>query len=88
MTIGKAIARAWTDAAYKDKLARDPHAALAEVGLEVPAGTAITVVEDTDQTVHLVLPAPPSGAGDMSLEELEAVAAGGSHEYVSEQITD
>ncbi len=54
----------------------DPHAALVEAGVEVPAGTTIKVVEDTADTRHLVLPVAPGDAGELSAEELEKVAGG------------
>ncbi len=74
--IAKAIARAWTDAAYKAKLLGDPHAALAEVGVEVQAGTKIKVVENTADTRHIVLPVAPMRTGEMSGDELEKLAGG------------
>ncbi len=79
MTIHKAIARAWSDADYKAKLLSDPHAALVEAGVEVPAGTTIKVVEDTADTRHLVLRVAPGDAGELSAEELEKVAGGVVH---------
>ena len=78
MTVTKAIARCWTDADYKAKLLSDPHAALAEVGVEVPAGNTVKVMENTADTHHLVLPVSPPAAGELSSEELEKVAGGGS----------
>ncbi len=74
--IAKAIARAWTDADYKARLKSEPHAALAEVGIEVPKTTDIKVVEDTADTRNIVLPATPDDMSDMSLDELEKIAAG------------
>ncbi len=72
--LGKVVAKAWSDEAFKAKLKGDPRAALAEMGVETPAGTVVKVVEDTADTVHLVLPlAPP---GDLSQDELEKVAGG------------
>ena len=41
MTIAKAIAHAWTDAGFKAKLVSDPHAALAEHGVEISEGTKV-----------------------------------------------
>ncbi len=76
MTIEKAIARAWTDTDYKAKLLSDPHAALAEHGIEAPAGTTIKVIENTADTQHFVLPAAPADAGSLSIEELEKIAGG------------
>ena len=72
----KAIARAWSDANFKAKLLSDTHAALAEVGIEVPAGVTVKVVEDTAGTRHVVLPVAPSNVGELSIEELEKVAGG------------
>ena len=72
----RAIARAWTDADYKARLINDPHAALAETGVEVPAGITVKVVENTTDTHHLVLPVAPPEAGEVSMEELEKVAGG------------
>ncbi len=72
--IAKIIARAWREADYKARLKADPHAVLAESGVEVPAGTAVKVQEDTNNTVHLVLPLRPPG--DLSMEELERAAGG------------
>ena len=76
MTIKKAIARAWTDTEYKTKLLSDPHAALAEAGIDVPAGTTIKFIEDTADTHHIVLPVAPTEAGKFSMNELEKVAGG------------
>ena len=76
MTIAKAIARAWSDAAYKTKLLSDPHAALADAGVEVPAGMTVKVMGNTADTQHLVLPVAPDNAGELSIEELEKVAGG------------
>ena len=59
MTIAKAIAHAWNDAAYKATQLSDPRAALAEAGVEVPAGATVKVVENTKDMLHLVLPPPP-----------------------------
>jgi len=78
MTIAKAIARAWADSDYKAKLLSDPHAALSEVGVEVPTGTTTQVVENTTDTLHLVLPMAPVGAGEFSLDELEKVVGAGT----------
>ena len=71
MTIATAIAiaRTWTDTHYKAKLINDPHAALAEAGVELPAGTTVKVVQNTANTQYLVLPVAPA----MSLSLLKFV---------------
>ncbi len=72
----KAIARAWADEAYKAKLLADPHSALAEAGVEIPEGVTVKIVENTADIVHLVLPAMPANAGELSADELDKVAGG------------
>ena len=59
----KIISRAWSDPAFKKKLLSDPHAALAEEGLKVPAGTTVKIHENTDSTHNIVLPAKPAAVG-------------------------
>lgn len=76
MTIAKTIARAWAEPEFKKKLVGDPRSALAEHGIEVPEGVTVKTVENTDDTVHLVLPARPADAGDVSMDDLERIAGG------------
>ena len=47
MSIAKAVARAWHDAAYKARLLRDPHAALREEGVSLPEGSTVKVWRTT-----------------------------------------
>ena len=70
---GKAVARAWTDPAYKEKLLGEPRAALAEAGIDVPADMGVQVKEGTAETLHLMLPPPPEGEIS-DAEALEATA--------------
>ena len=81
MTIAKAIARAWTDDAYKAKLLSDPHAALKEVGITISDEIALKVVEEKDDTRFLVLPKSPPQAGDLSLTDLEQQAGVGHQTF-------
>jgi len=70
----RAVARAWRDEAFKKRLLAEPAAAAREVGLEIPAGLELRVVENSDRVVHLILPTPLSD--ELSAEELGAVAGG------------
>ena len=70
---GQVVARAWRDEAFKQRLLADPAGVLREHGIAVPAGQQVRVVEDTDQQVHLPLPAKP---GNLSDEQLDQVAGG------------
>ncbi len=70
------IAAFWKDDALKQRFLSDPHAVLAEHGMDVPEGMNVNVVENTDNTVNVTLPAAPDAPGDLSDDEL-ANAAGG-----------
>jgi Nitrile hydratase, alpha chain len=71
---GKVMAKVWSDPGFKTRLLAAPHAALAELGIAVPAGKTVRVVEDTESVVHLVLRPPPSG--ELSTEDLRNVVGG------------
>ena len=72
-TWGRVVAQAWSDDSYKQRLLTDPAAVMAERGLTPPAGKQVRIVEDTADTVHVVLPARPSELTDEQLDQ----AAGG-----------
>lgn len=57
-TMGRIIARVWSDSAFKDRLLVDPATALAEINLGLPAGKSVVVVENTSTLTHIVLTAP------------------------------
>jgi hypothetical protein len=71
---GKIIAKAWRDPAFKAELIANPAAALKAEGIDVPAGMAVTVLENTDKQFHLVL--PPVATDELSDEALDGVAGG------------
>ena len=70
---GVVVAQAWSDAAYKDRLVRDPQSVLAEADLEAPSSVRIAVVEDS---ADKVLPRKPA-EGEVTEEVLAGVAAAG-----------
>jgi hypothetical protein len=74
---GQVVARAWSDEAFKRRLLAEPGAVLREQGMDVPPGVEVRVVENTDTLIHLPLPPKPA-AGELSEEQLDAVAAGAS----------
>ncbi len=76
-TFGKIIAKAWRDPAFKAELIANPAAALKAEGIDVPAGMAVTVLENTDKQFHLVLPPVPSD--ELSDEALDGVSGGGKY---------
>lgn len=64
------VARAWTDAEFKQRLLAAPTTVLQENGLVPPAGSDVVIVEDQPDRIHLVLPAPV--ASDLAVMELNA----------------
>ena len=79
---GKIIAKAWRDPAFKAELIANPAAALKAEGIDVPAGMAVTVLENTDKQFHLVL--PPKPTGELSDGALDGVAGGYSGPWAAE----
>lgn len=72
---GQIVAKAWQDGEFKKRLLANPSAVLKEQGLETPAGVQFRVLENTDQLIHLTLPAKPR-EGELSDGDLENVAGG------------
>ena len=75
----KIIARAMKDADFRQELLGDPGVVVArELGITVPEGAEIQVLENTSTTLNIVLPPLPETyeMRDLSDAELEAVAGG------------
>jgi hypothetical protein len=62
--IGKIIARAWSDPGFKHRLSANSRATLAEMGIEVPAGVDVVIVENTPTKTHFVIPVRPAELSD------------------------
>jgi hypothetical protein len=78
--LAELFAACWKDEALKARFMTDPKAVMAEHGIDVPDGIDVNVVENTDNTVHITMPMAPTGAGDLSDEELGNVAGGQNHD--------
>jgi hypothetical protein len=77
--------RAMNDPDFRQQLINDPKAAVQdEMGVAVPSELTITVLEETPDTLYLVIPATiqVSSSGELSDAELGAVAGGGDN-YMS-----
>jgi hypothetical protein len=75
------IEKAWTDPSFRQALRSDPRGAVEKaLGARLPAGMQVKLLEETADTFYLVLPANPDRApsGQLSDEQLDAVAGGGS----------
>lgn len=75
------VLKAQTDPVFRAALLADPRAALKDAfEIDLPAGVSVSVVEETAQSLTLVLPQAPVSTADnddvLSDDELEMVAAG------------
>ena len=67
--------RAATDSAFRQELLTDPRAAIErELGVSFPAGITIKAVEETPDTMYIVV--PPMVSGELSDADLDIVAGG------------
>lgn len=75
------IQRSLQDEDFRRMLLADPKAAVEqELGMPLPEEVQIQAMEETADTIYLVLPSSPAGAGaggGLSDRDLEAVAGGG-----------
>ncbi len=74
------IEKSIEDESFRQRLLEDPKAAVEqELGTQLPEGVRVVAVEETPDTIYLVLPSTPmAGAegGELSDQQLEAVAGG------------
>jgi hypothetical protein len=73
--LDRLLAKASTDSVFRFQLLHDTHAALASVGVKVPPGVTLKVVENSPTLVHLVL--PPWGYGGRDLGAVVGARSGG-----------
>jgi hypothetical protein len=74
----KLLQRSMEDEDFRRRLLDDPKGAVEqELGRRLPEGVEVRVVEESTDTIYLVLPSTSAvGEGDLSDEALEAVAGG------------
>ena len=59
--LAQLFAACWRDESLKARFMADPRTVLADFDMPVPDNLDVKVVENTDDCVHITLPAPPAG---------------------------
>jgi len=73
----KIVKRCWTDEAFRRELLADPVACFVKyTGLTTEQAPAIRIHEESGRDWHIVIPAKPAQAGELSDADLERVAGG------------
>jgi hypothetical protein len=75
------IEKSLEDESFRQRLLDDPKAAVEqELGTRLPEGVQVRAVEETAQTIYVVLPSssPLGGTSELSDQDLEAIAGGGA----------
>jgi hypothetical protein len=78
---GRIIQRSLEEESYRRSMLEDPRTAVEEeLGTRLPESVQVRAVEETVETIYLVLPSgsPVEEGGELSDQDLEAVAGGGS----------
>ena len=57
-TVGRIVAKAWSEPAFADRLVGDAAPALGELGIALPAGKTVSAVRNTVSLTNVVLPSP------------------------------
>jgi hypothetical protein len=82
------IERSLEDEAFRQRLLDDPKAAVEqELGSGLPEGIEVRVVEESSDTIYLVLPSASVVGGSLSDQDLEAVSGGISDTYTWSVLT-
>ena len=79
--LAQLFAKCWKDEALKARFMSDPKVVLKEHGLDVPDNLDVKVVENADDRVHIILPAPPAGYMDLTDAELTNAAGGTGQQF-------
>ena len=75
------VERSLQDDTFRRRLLEEPKRTVEEeLGTRLPEGVRVVAVEETAETIYLVLPStsPHAEAGELSDQDLEAVAGGGT----------
>lgn len=80
--VAKVFEKSWADAAFKAELMKNPAGAIkTATSQKMPSGLKIVAHENTANALHVVLPHLPAASGELSDNDLEAVAGGKAGQY-------
>jgi hypothetical protein len=73
------VQKSLEDEEFRQRLLDDPKGTLEQLGSALPEGLEVRAVEETQDTIYLVLPSASAvgEGGEISDQELESVAGGG-----------
>jgi hypothetical protein len=75
------ITKSQADEKYKKQVLSDIDTVLQDLGVTLPPGISITILADTATLQHIVIPYLPPASGELSDDQLEAVAGGKHHHH-------
>ena len=71
------VAKAWKDEKFRKELITNPKSVISkEFGVNLPDNVNVKVVEEDAKNLYMILPMNPKIEGELSDEQLEAVAGG------------
>ena len=71
------IEKSLEDESFRQRLIEDPKGTVEEeLGTRLPEEVRVVTVEETQDTIYLVLPSTPMAGGELSDQELQSVAGG------------
>src|SRR5579872_6752575 len=78
----KIVAHAWKDPKFKEKLLKNPKAALKEMGMDIPENFEVRVIEEKENSLTFVLPRTPAEVEELSDRDLNKLAGGRNRDTV------
>ena len=76
------ITKSQADEEYKKQVLSDINTVLQDLGVTLPPGIGLAILADTATLQHIVIPYLPPASGELSDDQLEAVAGGKHHHDV------
>ena len=72
-TVGRIVAKAWSEPEFARRLLADTHAALMELGIAVPVNKLVVAVENDSGLTYIVLPSAALHRDEIRLRRHQGV---------------